>query len=212
MPIKVLIVDDHTLVREGLKLIIAESPDIVVAGEAGSGQEAMEKVSRNKYDVVLLDISLPDKNGLHLLKEIKNQRPDLAVVILTMHPEEAHAIRAMKSGASGYLTKKEAPGKLMQTIRRVATGEKFMTSSLVEKLVLSVEKDSEELPHDTLSEREHEIMCMIVSGKTVSEIASALSLSVNTINTLRQRILKKMNIKTNAELIRYAIKNQLVCE
>ena len=212
MPIKVLIVDDHTLVREGLKLIIAESPDIVVAGEAGSGQEAMEKVSRNKYDVVLLDISLPDKNGLHLLKEIKNQRPDLAVVILTMHPEEAHAIRAMKSGASGYLTKKEAPGKLMQTIRRVAKGEKFMTSSLVEKLLLSAEKDSEELPHDTLSEREHEIMCMIVSGKTVSEIAGALSLSVNTINTLRHRILKKMNIKTNAELIRYAIKNQLVCE
>jgi len=187
-------------------------PDIVVGGEAGSGQEALNEVSRKKYDAVLLDISLPDRNGLDILREIKNKRPDLPVVMLTMHPEAVHAIRALRTGASGYVTKRQAPVELIAAIRKVANGEMFITSTLADQILLSAEKDSEKVLHETLSDREYQITLMIASGKTVSEIARELSLSVNTINTLRQRILKKMNFKTNAELIHYAIKNQLVPE
>jgi two-component system invasion response regulator UvrY len=212
MPIKILIVDDHILVREGLKLIMEDYPDIIVVGEAGSGQEALNEVSRKKYDAVLLDISLPDRNGLDILREIKNKRPDLPVVMLTMHPEAVHAIRALRAGASGYVTKRQAPVELIAAIRKVANGEMFMTSTLADQILLSAEKDSEKPLHETLSVREYQVMLMIASGKTVSEIARELSRSVNTINTLRQRILKKMNFKTNAELIHYAIKNQLVPE
>lgn len=187
-------------------------PDIIVVGEAGSGQEALNEVSRKKYDAVLLDISLPDRNGLDILREIKNKRPDLPVVMLTMHPEAVHAIRALRAGASGYVTKRQAPVELIAAIRKVANGEMFMTSTLADQILLSAEKDSEKPLHETLSVREYQVMLMIASGKTVSEIARELSRSVNTINTLRQRILKKMNFKTNAELIHYAIKNQLVPE
>lgn len=187
-------------------------PDIIVVGEAGSGQEALNEVSRKKYDAVLLDISLPDRNGLDILREIKNKRPDLPVVMLTIHPEAVHAIRALRAGASGYVTKRQAPVELIAAIRKVANGEMFMTSTLADQILLSAEKDSEKPLHETLSVREYQVMLMIASGKTVSEIARELSRSVNTINTLRQRILKKMNFKTNAELIHYAIKNQLVPE
>jgi DNA-binding NarL/FixJ family response regulator len=209
---KILIVDDHTLIREGLKLIFAENPDIVVGGEADSGQEALKKVSENNYDIVLLDISLPDRNGLEILREIKNRRPDLPVIMLTMYPEEAHAIRALKAGASGYLTKKKASDELLEAVRKVSKGERCISSSLVEKLILITENSSEKLPHETLSDREYQVMCMIASGKTLSKIAEDLSLSINTISTFRQRILKKLNMRTNAELTHYAIMNQLVLE
>ena len=209
---KILIVDDHTLIREGLKLIFAENPDIVVGGEADSGQEALKKVSENNYDIVLLDISLPDRNGLEILREIKNRRPDLPVIMLTMYPEEAHAIRALKAGASGYLTKKKASDELLEAVRKVSKGERCISSSLVEKLILITENGSEKLPHETLSDREYQVMCMIASGKTLSKIAEDLSLSINTISTFRQRILKKLNMRTNAELTHYAIMNQLVLE
>jgi len=209
---KILIVDDHTIFREGLKLILAENPEVVVGGEADSGQEALKEVSENNYDIVLLDISLPERNGLEILREIKNRRPDIHVIMLTMYPEEVYAISALKIGASGYLTKKQAPDELMQAIKKVSKGEKFISSSIVEKLILIAENGSEKLPHETLSDREHQVMCMIASGKTVSKISEDLSLSINTISTFRKRILKKLNLMTNAELTSYAIKNQLVPE
>jgi DNA-binding NarL/FixJ family response regulator len=208
--IKVIIVDDHLIVREGLKQIISDTSDIRVVGEASNGQEALNKIRINDYDVMLLDISMPGRSGLEILKEIKNGSPNLSILILTMHPEEQYAMRVLKAGASGYLTKESAPDELIEAIRKVSGGGKYISSTLAEKLAFNLEVDTGKPLHQTLSDREFEVMCMISSGKTVTEIADDMSLSVKTISTYRTRILDKMRMKTNAELTYYSIKNDLV--
>ncbi|MBI4825626.1 MAG: response regulator transcription factor [Nitrospirae bacterium] len=210
--IKILIVDDHAIVREGLKQILSETSDIVVTGEANNGQEALEKVWHNKYDVVLLDISMPGRNGLEILKQIKHDNPALQVLILSVSPEEQYAVRALKAGASGYLTKESTPNELIAAIRKVSSGKKYVSSSLAERLACHLEAKSEDSLHESLSDREYEVMCMIASGKAVKEIAESLCLSVKTISTYRSRILEKMEMKNNAQLTHYAISNRLVTD
>ena len=208
--LRILIADDHPLFRRGLKQIITEASDMVVADEAADGREALSKAETGDYDVLLLDITMPFKNGVDVLSQLKNERPTLPVLMLSMHPEEQYAVRALRAGASGYLTKESAPEELVAAIRKVSTGGKYVSASLAERLASIVQSDGEALPHETLSHREHQVMCLIASGKTVSEAARELSLSVKTISTYRARILEKLKMKNNAELIRYAIKNQLV--
>lgn len=208
--IKVLIADDHTIVREGLKQIFEGISDIVVTGEAGSGPEVLEQIRKFSYDVILLDISMPGRGGLDILKQIKSEQPRLAVLILSMHPEEQYAVRVVKAGASGYLTKESASDELIAAIRKVSQGRKYISTSLAEKLAFALETHEKGRPHEGLSDREYQVLVMIASGKTVKEIANQLSLSVKTISTYRYRILDKMQLKNNAELIRYAIINRLV--
>ena len=208
--IKILIADDHAIVREGLKQILSESLDLVVVAEASSGQEVLEKISKNDLDLVVLDIAMPGRGGLDILKEIKTQKPRLPVLMLSMYPEEQYAIRVLKSGASGYLTKESAPSELVMAIRQISQGKKYISPSLAEKLAIDLELSPDKLPHEILSDREYQVMCMIASGKTLKEIADGLSLSIKTISTYRSRILEKMNMKTNAELTHYAIKSNLV--
>ena len=208
--IKILIADDHAIVREGLKQIIRETSDMVVADEASTAQEVLEKVWKNDYDVVLLDISMPGRSGLDILKQLRSQRPELPILVLTIHPEEQYAVRVLRAGASGYLTKESAPDELIKAIRKVSMGRKYVSSTLAEKLASEVDIVSEKPLHQTLSDREYEVMCMIASGKTVKEIAEELCLSIKTISTYRSRILEKMKMKSNAELIHYAIQNRLV--
>jgi len=208
--IKILIADDHPIVRKGLKEIIEVTPDMMVGDEASNGQEALEKVRKNDFDVVLLDISMPGRSGLEILKELKSEKPELSVLILSMHPEEQYAVRVLKAGASGYLTKESAPDELIAAIRKASIGRKYISSSLGEKLAFDLEIDSEKPLHETLSDREYEVMRMIASGKTISEIAKKLFLSVKTISTYRSRILEKMRMKSSAELTHYALKNRLV--
>jgi two-component system invasion response regulator UvrY len=208
--IKILIADDHPVFRFGLKQIIQEAPDLVVVAEAVNGREALVMAKKGDYDVVVLDISMPVRNGVDVLFELKHERPALPVLMLSMHPEEQYAMRALRAGASGYLTKESVPEELVAAIRKVAGGGKYVSASLAEHLASMVQSDVEAPPHETLSRREYQVMCMIASGKTVSETAQELSLSAKTISTYRTRILEKMQMKNNAELIRYATKNQLV--
>ena len=208
--IRILIADDHTIVREGLKQIIADISGMEVTDEATNGNEALSKLRKGNFDVVLLDISMPGKSGLETLKEIKMEDQALPVLILTMHPEEQYAIRVLKAGASGYLTKESAPEELISAIRKVTNGGKYISASLAEKLVFHLEVDTEKPLHETLSDREYQVLCKIGSGNTISDIADEMSLSVKTISTYRSRILEKMDMKSNAELTYYAIKNELV--
>lgn len=208
--IRVLVVDDHTLVRKGLKQILEDSPETIVADEAGKGKEVFDKVGKNEYDLVLLDISLPGRNGIDVLKQLKCMRPHLPVLILSMYPEEQYAIRSIRAGAFGYLTKESAPEELVDAIKKVANGRKYITSSLAEKLAYELDNNTEKPAHETLSDREYEVMRMIAAGKTVKEIAEALCLSVKTISTFRSRILRKLNLKNNAQIIRYAFEQNLI--
>ena len=208
--IKVLIADDHNLVRKGLKRILLDTEWIAAVDEAKDSQEAVLKVSSKESDVVLLDISFPGRSGIDTLKQLRCLKPKLPVLILSMHPEEQYAVRSIRAGASGYLTKESAPEELVEAIRRVATGRKYITSSLAERLAMGTEEQSEEPLHNSLSDREYQVMCLIASGITVKEIAEALSLSVKTISTHRVRILRKMHMKNNAHLTHYAIKQGLV--
>jgi DNA-binding NarL/FixJ family response regulator len=208
--LKILVADDHSIVREGLKQILSQVPDIVVAGEASDGNQAVNKARNGDYDLVLLDIVMPGISGLDVLKQLKVEKPDLPILILSMYPEEQYAIRTLKAGASGYLTKESAPEELIGAIRKVCSGGKYVTSSLAEKLVSYLEVDLERPVHDLLSDREFQVVIMIASGKTVTQIADELSLSVKTISTNRSRALRKMGMKTNAEITYYAIKHGLV--
>jgi DNA-binding NarL/FixJ family response regulator len=208
--LRILIADDHPIVRQGLKQIIAETSDMIVAEEANNGLEVLSKVGASNCDVVLLDISMPGRNGVDILRQLKNERPRLPVLILSIHPEEQYAVRALRSGASGYLTKESAPDELITAIRKVSMGGKYVSSSLAERLAYELESIDEQLPHKTLSDREYQIMVLIASGKTVTEIAEELLLSIKTISTYRSRIMEKMKMKNNAELTYYAIKNRLV--
>ena len=208
--LKILIADDHAIVRQGLKQIVTETRDIIVAGEASNGQELLNKIKDEDYDVVVLDITMPGRNGIDVLRQLRTERPSLPILILSMHPEEQYALRALKAGASGYLTKESAPDELVTAIRKVSSGGKYISTSLAEKLAFELGAGREQEPHETLSDREYRVMCMIASGKTVMAIAEELMLSEKTISTYRSRILEKMNMKNNAELTYYAIKNHLV--
>jgi len=207
---KILIADDHPIVRRGLKQILSEEPDLAVGGEARSSQEVLELVRKQDWNAVILDITMPGRGGLETLREIKKEHPKLPVLVLSMHPEDQYGMRALKAGAAGYMTKESAPEKLVQALRKIIKGEKYVSPTLAEKLVLDLERDATDSLHETLSDREHRVMCMIASGKKVSEIAADLFLSVKTISTYRSRILKKMKMKSNAELTHYAIKHRLV--
>ena len=208
--IRILVADDHTIVREGLKQILADVDDMAVRDEAGNGQEALAKIREGEFDVVLLDISMPGRSGLEILKEIKAERPKLPVLILSMHAEEQYAVRALRAGASGYMTKASAPDELIGAIRKVSCGRKYVSSSLAEKLALELDIDTKKPPHENLSDREYQVMLMLASGKSVTEIAEELCLSVKTISTYRARVMEKMNMKKNAELTLYAVQNHLV--
>lgn len=208
--IRILIADDHAIVREGLKQIVAETSDMVVCDEASSGQEVLDKVRNNEYTLVVLDISMPGGDGLNILKQIKKKKPKLPVLVLSVHPEEQYAVRVLKAGAAGYLTKESAPSELIAAIRRVSSGRKYVSSLLAEKLAFDLQSEGEAPLHERLSDREFQVMCMIASGKRVKEIGEELCLSVKTISTYRSRILEKMRMKNSAELTHYALKQGLV--
>lgn len=208
--LKILVADDHAIVREGLKQIVAETSDMVVAGEASNGQEVLELVRREDWDIVLLDLSMPGKDGLDTLKELKRERPDLPILILSIYPEEQYAVRLLKAGAAGYLTKESAPEELIAAIRKVSQKGRYVSPSLGEKLAFFVQTDSEKPVHELLSDREHQVMVLIASGKTVKEIGEAMFLSVKTISTYRARALKKMGMRNNAEFTYYALKEGLL--
>ena len=208
--IRVLIADDHEIVREGLKQVLANDRSIAVTGEAGDGQEALEKIRKYDYDVIVLDISMPGRSGLDTLKQIKSEKPDLPVLILSMYSEEEYALRAIKAGAYGYLTKETAKHELIRAIQDVASGRRYITSTLADRLAFALESDTEKPPHERLSDREYQVMVKIAAGKSIKDIADELFLSQNTINTYRQRILDKMKMKSNTDLVRYAMKHQLI--
>jgi two-component system, NarL family, invasion response regulator UvrY len=208
--VKILIADDHAIVREGLKQIVTDTSGLGVTGEAASEQETLELIRKHDYDIVLLDIAMVGRGGLETLKQIKQEVPHLPVLILSMYPEEQYAVRALKMGAAGYLTKLSAPEELIKAIKKISAGRKYISDSLAEKLAFDLELNMEKPLHEYLSDREFQVMCMIASGKTLKKIAEKLSLSVNTISTYRFRILEKMKMKNNSELIHYAIKNRLV--
>ncbi|MFM8322482.1 MAG: response regulator [Chloroflexota bacterium] len=207
--IRVLIADDHAIVRKGFLQIVNETPDMRVVGEAANGQEILEKVREMDCDVLVLDISMPRFSGLESLREIRYLRPDLPVLILSMHSEDQYAIRSLKAGAAGYLNKETAVDELVTAIRKVVSGGKYLSVSAAEKIALEIGNASDKAPHERLSNREYSVLLMIGGGKSISEIADELSLSVKTVSTYRTRILEKMNLNTNADLIRYVIENNL---
>jgi two-component system invasion response regulator UvrY len=208
--IKLLIIDDQQVVREGLKRIFEEQPVTVTFGEAGVAPEALRLVREQDWDVAVLDLSLGGWSGLELLKELKQVRPHLPVLIFSMHSEEQYASRAFKAGAAGYVTKDSPTSELVNAINKVVKGGRYVSPALAERLVIDLGRATDRPPHETLSDREFEVMRLIASGKTVSEIAALLSLSDRTISTYRARILEKMGMKTNAEITHYAIGNELV--
>ncbi len=208
--IRVLVADDHPIVREGVKQILSETSDIVVAQEASTGQEAIEAVWKNEYDVVLLDISMPGRDGLETLRELKAIRPKTPVLILSIYPEEHYAVRVLRGGAAGYVAKAGAPDDLITAIRKVVAGGKYISPVAAERLTYELDRDSNKAPHETLSDREYQVMRMIAAGKSIKEIAADLCLSIKTVSTYRTRIFEKLEIKTNAALVLYAVQNNLI--
>lgn len=208
--IRVLIADDHAILRRGLRQIIAETDDLTVVGEAENSAQAVKFVRDAECDVVVLDISMPDRHGIDTLKLIKQERPRVAVLMLSMHPENQYAVRALRAGAAGYLTKQSAPAQLVTAIRQVHQGKKFVTPGVAEELANSITRPTDEPGHHLLSNREFQTMRLIASGRTLTDIAKEMSLSVKTVSVYRGRVLEKLQLKNNAELTRYAIKNKLV--
>ena len=207
---KIFIADDHVLILEGLKKILREESDMIVVGEAQSAVETLERIGKAECDVLLLDMSLPDGSGLEVLKEVKKRLPRLHVLILSMFPEEMFAVRALRAGADGYLTKDSAAKELVVALRKVASGRKYVSEALAQKLAFDVAGGGERAPHEDLSDREFQVLRMIGAGKTVTHIAAELNVSVSTVNTHRMHILEKMGMHTNAELMHYAMENKLV--
>lgn len=208
--IKVLIADDHALFREGLEQILADYPDITVAARASGGPEVLELAAKNDFDILLLDIAMPGMSGLDVLKQLRSLKPKLRVLILSMYPEEQYAVRAVKAGAVGYLTKQSASDELIRAIRKVSAGGTYISSSITDKLILKLDPDTGHPLHEKLSDREYQIFCMIARGKSVGKIAKELFLSIKTVSTHRVHILEKMEMQTNAELTNYAIKHNLI--
>lgn len=209
--IRVLIADDHAIVRQGFKQIFSETDDLVVAGEADDGSEALQLARQQEWDVFLLDVTMPNRNGIDTLKQLKKEFPRLPVLILSMHPEEQYAVRAIKSGASGYLTKQSAPEQLVTAIRQVARGKKYVSPAVAEQLANAIgASDADKPPHELLTDREYQVFRLIAAGKPLTQIAEELNLAVATISTFRTRIIEKTGLKSNAEIIRYGIEHGLV--
>jgi len=207
---RILVADDHQIVRAGLKNLLSEYKEFTVAGEAGSGTDALKMVREADWDVVLLDISMPDMNGIDTLKQIKRSKPDLPVLILTMHPEDHYAINLLRAGANGYVCKECAPEQLVGAIRTVASGRRYVSPALGDQLAGDLSGEGQNALHTELSEREFQVFCKLAAGQAVSEIADELFLSVKTVSTYRSRILEKMGMKTNANITYYAIKHGLI--
>jgi two-component system invasion response regulator UvrY len=208
--IRTLIADDHPVVRHGLKQILKDANDIHVVAEAGSGPEVLNAIRKTPLDVMVLDFSMPGTSGLELLKQCNLEKPSLPILILSIHPEEQYAMRTIKAGASGYLSKNSAPEELVTAVRRLATGGKYLTASLAEQMAQELQSPTNnQPPHETLSDREYEVFHMIAQGKTAQEIAAKLSLSPKTVSTYRARVLAKMKMKNNAELMHYAFTQRL---
>ncbi len=208
--IRVLLADDHTIVRAGLKELLSETGDITVSGEANDGAEALARIRESDYDVAVLDMSMPGRSGIELIRQVKRERPRLPILVLSMHSEEQYAVRALKAGASGYLTKESAADQLVAAIRRIAAGGAFVTPETAQRLALDVSTAGAAAPHTLLSDREFQVLRLIADGKSVSEIAKQLTLSVKTISTHKTRIMRKMRLANQAELIRYAIEHELL--
>jgi DNA-binding NarL/FixJ family response regulator len=207
--IRVLVVDDHAIVRAGIKQILAQAPGFAQCDEAGDGAAALEKVRNHKYDVAVLDITLPGVSGIDLIKRIRHDRPDCKVLILSMHKEDQFAVRALRAGAAGYLTKESAPDLLVSAIRKVAQGGRYVSPELGEKLAAEVDDLRERAPHELLSDREHQIFRMLVAGDSVNAIAAALNVSAKTVSTHKQRLMKKLHVDNNAALVHYALSHKL---
>jgi len=208
--VSIIIADDHPVVRAGLRQILAESGEIRQIAEASDGQDLLEKLKKTRYDIILLDITMPGRNGLEILKELRILYPSTPVLVLSVHPEEQYALRVIRSGAAGYLTKETAPENLLEAIRRILGGKKYITPEIAEILAASLDGKGDLAPHLRLSDREFETLRMIAQGKSLTEIAGEMFLNVKTISTYRRRILDKMNMKSTAELVNYAVKNGLV--
>ena len=208
--ISILVVDDHALIRKGLKQLLEDTPDIRITGEAECGVQAINMVRAHRYDLVLLDISLPDKQGIDVLRQLKVEHPNIKVIVLSMHPEDQYGVRTLKAGALGYLNKQSAPDLLIGAIRQVLSGKKYISEIIAEQLLNNLIGESQELLHQTLSNREYQTLCLMASGKTLTEIAEDMSLSPKTISVYRGRMLEKMGFKNNAEAIHYAITYHLV--
>jgi len=208
--IRAIVADDHAVVRRGLRELLAESSEVTVIGEAGTARETLEQVRNGKWDVLVLDINLPDGSGLDVLRQVKQEYPQLPVLILTIYAEEQFAVRALRAGAAGYLTKESAPEELLDAIRKVVHGGRYISPALAERLALLADPQAERQPHETLSDREFQVFRTLASGRTVSQVADALHLSVKTVSTYRARVLEKMGLQTNAELTMYAVRNGIV--
>ncbi len=207
--VRILIVDDHPIVRHGLKAELTKTSDVKVVDEAADGSEAIIKARYSKPDLVLLDIGLPGKNGLEVLKQLRSEMPHIRVLILSTYPEKQYAVRCLKSGAQGYLTKESASEELLSAIRKVMRGGKYVSASLADLLASEIGSDASHMPHESLSDREFQVLCLLGSGKTVSQIATTLSLSLSSINTYRAHILRKMSLENTAQIIRYVVDNNL---
>jgi two-component system, NarL family, invasion response regulator UvrY len=207
---RVLIADDHRLVREGLKRILTETPDLVVVAEASTGDEVLESIRTQDCDVILLDITMPGKSGLDVLSELHKATKQVKVLVLSMHPEEQYAVRALKLGAAGYLTKRSASDELIAAVQSVSAGKKYITKALAQNIASVMAGDSDKCPDDSLSRREHQVFRLIAQGKSIKEIAAQLSLSVKTVSTYRSRVLQKMGMKNSAALVSYAVINGMV--
>ncbi|WP_447972554.1 response regulator [Nitrospira sp. Kam-Ns4a] len=208
--IRVLIADDHPVVRAGLKQVLATTPDLAVAGEAASAREVLDAVHSEVYDVVVLDMNMPDRSGLDVLQDLKRLHPALPVLVLSLYTEEHFALRVLRAGAAGYLSKADAPEKLIEAIRKVHTGSRYVSAALAEHIVEAMGRGPETPLHARLSDREYQVLCMLATGKTVGQIAEVLTLSVTTVSTYRVRVLKKLNLKTTADLVSYALRHWLV--
>ena len=208
--IHVLIADDHAIVRQGLRLILSETDDLVVAGEAEDGADAMILARQQHWDVFLLDVTMPNRDGIDTLKQLKKEFPRAPVLILSMHPEEQFAVRALKAGASGYLNKQSAPEQLVTAIRQVAMGKKYVSAAVAQQLANAISDDSDKPPHERITDREYQVLSLIASGKTLTQVAETLNLGVATVSTYRARLLEKMGLRSTAELIRYGLEHGLV--
>jgi len=208
---RVLVVDDHAAVRQGIRHILERGCEAPAVEEAGTGEEALRKAHGARWDLIILDLSLPDRSGMEILKQLKGEFPGLPVLVLTMHSEDQYAVRALKNGASGFLTKEGAPEQLVVAVKKVLAGGKYLSPSLAERLAAYIGSGfSEQAPHETLSDREFEVLTLMVSGKSLTEIGQHLCVSIKTVSTHRARILQKMGLKNNAELVQYAVKHGLI--
>jgi DNA-binding NarL/FixJ family response regulator len=208
--IRILIADDHAIVREGLKQVLAAAGDLAIVAEAQNGAEVIQRVRELEFDLLLLDMSMPGKSGIELIKQVRSEKPKLRILVLSMHEEEQYAVRALKAGAAGYLTKESASEQLVAAIRKVAAGGAYITSKVAQQFALGAMYNASGPPHAALSDREYQVFEMLVAGKSITDIAERLNLSVKTVSTHKARIMQKMNMTSTAELVRYAVSHRLV--